>query len=123
MRQSFVEFLLSPIALVSGQPGLRVVSDREEGFTFLVLRSSIDPFEEQRDPMFQVRRQGTYRSCQACHHDSGIRGINVYTRAFGVHEGHPPLLTLSTPEAREAVAIYWKQKRADWGLFRGLYER
>ena len=123
MRQSFVEFVLSPTALLAGKPGLRAVTSDEHGFTFLSLRSSIDPFEEQRDPSFQVQRPLIHRSCEACHHVSGIRGLNSYSRSFGGHEGHAPLLVPSAVSASEKVAIFWKQSRADWGVFLGMSER
>jgi hypothetical protein len=121
------EFELQRADLFAGNAGgLRPVPPDEPVYLSLQFVAGFDdPFEKPRDGR-RAHPMSVRDSCAACHSDSGIYGVNSYTRRHSIDHGvlpPDPSFRPSSPGGEWDKAVTWKRERYLWGLLRGQMTR
>ncbi len=127
-RQNFYEFQFN--RRDGGK--LRELGQKERGFPFVHFRGKgIDPFEtdsrfgRNREPERDSSRlmSVVLDTCRQCHSGPGIFSVNSYTRSLSESAHAPANFGEDVTGQDRAEALYWKQRRYDWGLLQGMWAK
>lgn len=140
-QQTVAEFVLSPLRLAFGQPGLRAVSPDEPGFSLFSGDGPPrkDPFLASSGRRFRWSppwiEGGTpiLSACTTCHSAEGIRGVESRNRVFtitstGAIRFAPrrevlPALKPTRPEVMWKATIEGKTKTPEWKMLKALWKQ
>lgn len=123
--QDVFELKVEPAKTLEGaRLRLRAITKDEKEF-HLFRSHGIDPFENKQEPdMPQRYRVKRLNTCMGCHGISGTHPVMILSFRFSfAMVGDRPGLIESTAEQESNTILWWKQRRYDWGLLNGLWEK